>query len=106
MLVQAHVYYIDLLDEVVNKSNNMPVPFDLYITTNKLASIFKENKNFFQFRCSLSSLSVEDVFDKDELMLINNNYDELDINLQNYYKCCLLKVDQNPIKKYYIKNKK
>ena len=43
VLVQAHVYYIDLLDEVVNKSNNMPVPFDLYITTNT-----EEKKNLIE----------------------------------------------------------
>ena len=99
---------IIIIKKLINNiiTSNISVGIHLYITTNKLASIFKENKNFFQFRCSLSSLSVEDVFDKDELMLINNNYDELDINLQDYYKCCLLKVNQNPIRKYYIKNEK
>ena len=34
IMVQVHVYYIGLLAEVVNKTNNIPVPFDLYITTN------------------------------------------------------------------------
>ena len=34
VLLQVHVHYIDLLKEVINKTNNMPVPFDLYITTN------------------------------------------------------------------------
>jgi lipopolysaccharide biosynthesis protein len=33
ILIQAHIFYIDLLPEIVNKTNNMPVPFDLYITT-------------------------------------------------------------------------
>ena len=33
ILVQAHVYYTELLSEVINKTNNIPVPFDLYITT-------------------------------------------------------------------------
>jgi hypothetical protein len=33
VLVQVHLYYIDLLPEVVNKTNNIPVPFDLFITT-------------------------------------------------------------------------
>ena len=32
--VQAHVFYIDLLNEIINKTNNIPVNFDLYITTN------------------------------------------------------------------------
>ena len=34
VLVQAHIYYIELLPDAITKSNNMPVPFDLYITTN------------------------------------------------------------------------
>ena len=34
VLVQAHVYYIDLIDNIINKTNNIPVPFDLHITTN------------------------------------------------------------------------
>ena len=34
VMIQVHMYYIDLLKEVINKTNNMPVPFDLYITTN------------------------------------------------------------------------
>ena len=34
--VQAHVYYIDLINEIINKTNNIPVQFDLYITTNTI----------------------------------------------------------------------
>ena len=34
VLVQAHIYYIDLLDDIINKTNNIPIPFDLFITTN------------------------------------------------------------------------
>ena len=33
VLVQVHVFYIDILPEVINKTNNIEVPFDLYITT-------------------------------------------------------------------------
>ena len=43
VFVQAHVFYIDLLPDIVTKSNNFPVPFDLYITTNT-----KEKKNFIE----------------------------------------------------------
>ena len=32
--VQAHVFYEDLIDEIINKTNNIPVKYDLYITTN------------------------------------------------------------------------
>ena len=34
VIVQAHVYYTDLFPEIIRKTNNIPVPFDLYITTN------------------------------------------------------------------------
>ena len=31
--VQAHIFYLDLLNEIIDKTNNIPVKFDLYITT-------------------------------------------------------------------------
>ena len=31
--VQAHIYYEDLLKEIINKTNNIPVKFDLFIST-------------------------------------------------------------------------
>ena len=31
--IQAHVYYTDLINEVIKSTNNIPVKFDLYITT-------------------------------------------------------------------------
>ena len=34
--IQAHVYYEDLIGEIINKTNNIPVKFDLYITTTSL----------------------------------------------------------------------
>ena len=40
VLVQAHIYYTDLIPEIINKTNNIPVPFDFYITTNT-----REKKN-------------------------------------------------------------
>ena len=32
--VHAHIFYIDLIGDIINKTNNMPTKFDLYITTN------------------------------------------------------------------------
>ena len=32
--VQAHVFYTDLITEIINKTNNIPIKFDLYISTN------------------------------------------------------------------------
>jgi hypothetical protein len=34
--IQAHIFFIDLLSEIINKTNNIPVKFDLFITTNSL----------------------------------------------------------------------
>ena len=31
--IQAHVYYEELINEIINKTNNIPVKFDLFITT-------------------------------------------------------------------------
>ena len=34
--VQAHVFYKDLINEIINKTNNIPIKYDLYITTNTI----------------------------------------------------------------------
>ena len=33
LAVKAHIFYKDLLNEIINKTNNIPVKFDLYIST-------------------------------------------------------------------------
>ena len=43
ILIQVHIYYTDLLTEIINKTNNVPFPFDLYITTNS-----QEKKNYIE----------------------------------------------------------
>ena len=30
---QAHIFYEDILNEIINKTNNIPIKFDLYIST-------------------------------------------------------------------------
>ena len=39
--IQVHLYYDDLIEEIVNKTNNIPIFFDLYISTD---SLYKKNK--------------------------------------------------------------
>ena len=39
--INVHLYYDDLIEEIVNKTNNIPVCFDLYISTD---SLYKKNK--------------------------------------------------------------
>jgi lipopolysaccharide biosynthesis protein len=34
VLVQPHVFYLDLIIDIINKTNNIPVPFDSPTTTN------------------------------------------------------------------------
>lgn len=47
--VQAHIYFIDLVDELIKQFNNIPYPFDLFITTDSerkkkiLLSSFKKH---------------------------------------------------------------
>jgi len=43
--VQMHLFYIDLIDYMVNKTNNIPIKFDLYITIIS-PEIYKDVKNF------------------------------------------------------------
>ena len=35
--IQVHLYYIDLLNEIIKKTNNIPFNFDLFISTDSLA---------------------------------------------------------------------
>ena len=47
--VQAHIFYEDLINEIINKINNIPVKYDLYISTDseiKKQLIEKNIKNF------------------------------------------------------------
>ena len=49
IIIQAHLFYYDLLDEIINKTNNIPTKFDLFITITSLNNrIFIENyiKNY------------------------------------------------------------
>ena len=39
--IQVHLYYIDLINEIINKTNNIPFNFDLFISTD---SLYKKNK--------------------------------------------------------------
>lgn len=50
IVVQAHVFYTDILPEVIIKTNNIEVPFDLYITTN-----LEEKKVFIEEYVKLNS---------------------------------------------------
>ena len=47
--IQAHIFYEDLINEIINKTNNIPIKFDLYITVvdyKKKTKIEKYVKNY------------------------------------------------------------
>ena len=48
--VQAHVFYEDLIDEVIDKTNNISYPFDLYISTDS-----QEKKTFIEKKLAKKS---------------------------------------------------
>ena len=45
IVVQIHIFYEDLIEELINKTNNIPVKYDLYITTTS-ESINTKIKNY------------------------------------------------------------
>ena len=42
--IQAHIFYEELINEIINKTNNIPIKFDLYITTIELKKKMKIEK--------------------------------------------------------------
>lgn len=48
--IQAHIYYVDLLDDIINSTNNIPAKYDLYITTTS-----EEKKNVIEEKVKLYS---------------------------------------------------
>jgi hypothetical protein len=60
--VQAHIFYEDLIDEVINKTNNIPVKFDLYLSV-----ISKKQENIIDDRIKKKSNA-----NKYEIQLVKN----------------------------------
>ena len=54
--IQVHLYYDDLIEEIVNKTNNIPIFFDLYISTD---SLYKKNKIIDYIKNNSKSKNVE-----------------------------------------------
>ena len=60
--IQIHIFYTDLLPDIINKTNNIPVPFDLYITTNN-----HKKKNYIEKYVKLYSRD-----NKHEILIASN----------------------------------
>ena len=54
--IQVHLYYDDLIEEIVNKTNKIPIFFDLYISTD---SLYKKNKIINYIKNNSKSKNVE-----------------------------------------------
>ena len=54
--IQVHLYYDDLIEKIVNKTNNIPIFFDLYISTD---SLYKKNKILDYIKNNSKSKNVE-----------------------------------------------
>ena len=54
--IQIHLYYDDFIEEIVNKTNNIPIFFDLYISTD---SLYKKNKIIDYIKNNSKSKNVE-----------------------------------------------
>jgi len=67
VVIQVHIYYEDLIKEIIDKTNNIPVPFDLYITTNSLEkktyieNFVKENSNANKYEILITQNKGRDV---------------------------------------------
>jgi len=54
--IQAHLYYEDLIEEIINKTNNIPFFFDLYVSTD---SLYKKNKIIDYIKNNSKSKNIE-----------------------------------------------
>ena len=61
--VQAHIFYEDILNEIINKTNNIPIKFDLYLSTdtkNKMEFI----KNYIDRYSKANNVSIKIIENK------------------------------------------
>ena len=95
--IQVHIFFIDLLEEIMDKINNMPVKFDLYITTTS-----ENNKNIIEKYAKLKTK----VNNYEILVVENRGRDVLPFILQmnriykNYKYFCHIhskKTESDPI---------
>ena len=56
--VQVHAFYTDLLDEVIENLNRIPVPFDVYVSTDSAEKV-NEIVQLFDKTCNAEKVSVD-----------------------------------------------
>ena len=67
IVVQAHIYYEDLIKEIINKTNNIKIDFDLYITTTSISkkkiieNYIKKNSNVHKYIIQITKNKGRDI---------------------------------------------
>ena len=57
--IHAHIFYKDLLNEIINKTNNIPIKFDLYISTNTNEKMeFIKNQTYIYSKANNISIKI------------------------------------------------
>ena len=70
--VQAHVFYEDLIDDIINKTNNIPYKYDLYISTISIKKkLFIENFVKNKSNANYYEIKIVENKGRDVLPLIN-----------------------------------
>ena len=101
--IQAHVFHVDLIDEIINLTNNIPIKFDLFITTTK-----NEDKNLIEKYIKKNSKA-----NKYEILVVENKgrdvlplLTQLKNVLHNYKYFCHIhtKKSRNNWRKYLFNN--
>ena len=76
--IQAHIYYEDLIDEVINKTNNIPVQFDLFLSIiSKKQKIIFEDKIKKQSKAHKYEINLVENVGRDILPFLNQMKDKI-----------------------------
>ena len=81
IVVQIHIFYEDLIEELINKTNNIPAKYDLYITTTS-ESINSKIKNYVKKHSKANYFEVLTVKNRgrDIFTFLNFNFGAYKIN--------------------------
>ena len=83
--VHAHIFYEDLIEEIINKTNNIPVKYDLFISTNSLnKSLIIENYTKIYSKCNKLYIRIFENKGRDVLPFLN----QLKFKIKSYKYIC------------------
>ena len=85
--IHVHIYYEDLIYEIVNKTNNIPTKFDLYIST---VSLYKKQKIEQYIKIYSNSNKYEIIIVKNKGRDILPFLIQMKLKIKQYKYCCHL----------------